>query len=101
MRSFGLWMHKSIASLALAAVVTIVVALCRTAAFNDYELRGYDFLVIHANSERALSDFVIVDFDDAAFNRLKQYPIPTAVAEVISRVAASSPRVIGICISHL
>jgi hypothetical protein len=44
-------MHKSVASLALAAVVTIVVALCRTAAFNDYELRGYDFLVIHANSE--------------------------------------------------
>ena len=91
-------MHKLLASLALAAVVTIAVALCsRTAAFSDYELWGYDFLVTHGSSEKALCDVVIVDFDDAAFDRLKQYPIPrSAVAQVISRVAASSPRVIGL-----
>ena len=87
-----------VAAAALAAVVTIAVALCsRTAAFSDYELWGYDFLVTHGSSEKALSDVIIVDFDDAAFDRLKQYPIPrSAVAQVISRVAASSPRVIGL-----
>jgi adenylate cyclase len=98
MKSLGPWIHKLVASVALAAVVTMMVALCsRTAAFSDYELWGYDFLVTHRSAERALSDVVIVDFDDAAFERLKQYPIPrNVVAEVISRVAASSPRVIGV-----
>ena len=98
MQSFKPWTHKLVAGLALAALVTIVVALCsRTAAFSDYELWGYDFLVTHGSSEKTQSDVVIVDFDDAIFDRFKQYPIPrSAVANVISNVAASSPRVIGV-----
>ena len=91
-------MRKVVVSLALAGLVTVVVALSsRTAAFNDYELWGYDFLVTHGSSEKAQSDVAIVDFDDATFDRLKQYPIPRgAIANVISNVAASSPRVIGV-----
>jgi CHASE2 domain-containing sensor protein len=98
MRSRKPWMHKSVISLALAGLVTIVVALSsRTAAFNDYELWGYDFLVTHGSSEKSQSDVVIVDFDDATFDRLKQYPVPrSAVADLISSVDASSPRVIGV-----
>lgn len=98
MQSLQPWMRKLVVSLALASLVTFVVALCsRTAVFSDYELWGYDFLVTHGSSEKAQSDVVIVDFNDATFDRLKQYPIPrSAVADVISNVAASSPRVIGL-----
>jgi adenylate cyclase len=84
--------------MALAAVVTLAVVLCsRTAAYGDYELWGYDFLVNHGGFERVSSDVIIVDFDDATFNRLQQYPIPrSAIAQIISTVAASSPRVVGV-----
>jgi adenylate cyclase len=91
-------LNELFVSLLLASVVGLLVELCsRTAAFGDYELWGYDFLVNHAIHHRSHSDVVIVDFDDATFNRIKQYPIPrSSVAEVISHVAAHSPRIIGL-----
>src|SRR5450759_2208386 len=87
-------LNELFVSLLLASVVGLLVELCsRTAAFGDYELWGYDFLVNHAIHHRSHSDVVIVDFDDATFNRIQQYPIPrSSVAEVISHVAAHSPR---------
>jgi hypothetical protein len=55
MKSLGPWIHKLVASVALAAVMTMMVALCsRTAAFSDYEPWGYDFLVTHRSAERAI-----------------------------------------------
>ena len=39
-------MKNPLANLALEGVVTVAVAMCtRSAAFTDYELWGYDFLV--------------------------------------------------------
>jgi CHASE2 domain-containing sensor protein len=98
MQSPGPRIKKLLADLALAGVVTIAVAVCaRTAAFGDYELWGYDFLINHQGSQKTLSDVVIVDFDDSTFDRFKQYPIPrSAIAEVISKIAGSSPRLIGV-----
>jgi adenylate cyclase len=86
------------ASLLLASVVSLFVGICsRTAAYGDYELWGYDFLVNHGASQMWPSQIVIVDFDDATFDRIKQYPIPrSTIARIISSVAANSPRVIGL-----
>jgi adenylate cyclase len=91
-------LKELVASLLLASLVGLLVGLCsRTAAFGDYELWGYDFLVNHVMHHTGESQVVIVDFDDATFNHIKQYPIPrSSIAEVISDVAASSPGVIGL-----
>jgi adenylate cyclase len=82
----------------LALFVSLIVGLSgRTAAFGDYELWGYDFLVNHATHRSLSSDVVIIDFDDATFDRINQYPIPRSViADVIARVADGSPRIVGL-----
>src|ERR1700686_1173990 len=86
------------ACLLLALVVSLFVGICsRTAAYGDYELWGYDFLVNHGATQMWPSQIVIVDFDDATFDRIKQFPIPrSTIARIISSVAANSPRVIGL-----
>src|SRR5277367_1918322 len=87
-----------LASLLLASFVCLLLGLAsRTAAFSDYELWGYDFLVNRGMRQGTNSDIVIVDFDDATFDRIKKYPIPrSSIAEVIDRIAAGSPRVVGL-----
>jgi CHASE2 domain-containing sensor protein len=65
--------------------------------FGDYELWGYDLLVNHGPHRGVNPDVVIVDFDDATLERVKQYPIPrSVVAELIAKVAEGSPRVVGL-----
>jgi adenylate cyclase len=87
-----------LASLLLASFVCLLVGLAsRTAAFSDYQLWGYDFLVNRGMRQSATSDIVIVDFDDATFDRIKKYPVPrSSITEVIDRIAAGSPRVVGL-----
>jgi adenylate cyclase len=85
-------------SVLLASVVSLLVGLSsRTAAFGDYELWGYDFLVNHGTRYGVNSDIVIVDFDDATFERVKRYPIPrSSIAQVVASIAAKSPQVVGL-----
>lgn len=82
----------------LACSITLLVAICsQTAPYKDYELWGYDFLINHDIGDKFYSDVVIVDFDEETFDRIKQYPISRQlVAQVISNVAANSPRVVGL-----
>jgi adenylate cyclase len=85
-------------TLALAALLCVFVGLCsRTAAYGDYEWWGYDFLVNHGPADNLQTEIVIVDFDNATFESIKEYPIPRHVfAEVIASVSASSPKVVGL-----
>src|ERR1700686_354674 len=87
-----------LASVLLASIVSLLVWVSgRTAAFGDYELWGYDFLVNHGTRSGVNSDIVIVDIDDATFDRIKKYPIPrSSIARVVARIAAGSPRVVGL-----
>jgi len=82
----------------LGGIVTLAVGLCkRTTPYHDVEFWGYDFLVNHGASGKPFPHIVIVDFDEATFYNLQKYPIPRrTIAEVIQRVAASSPRIIGL-----
>src|ERR1700732_2313371 len=91
-------LNEVLAATLLALFVSLIVGVCgRTAAFGDYELWGYDFLVNHATRGSSNSEVVIVDFDDASFDRINQYPIPRSlIADVISRVAEGSPRIVGL-----
>src|SRR3981081_1465956 len=91
-------LSEVLAIILLALFVSLVVGLFgRTAAFGDYELWGDCFLVNHAPHGRLNSDVVIIDFDDATFDRINQYPIPRSlIADVIARVADGSPRIVGL-----
>jgi adenylate cyclase len=91
-------LNEVLAATLLALFVSLIVGVCgQTAAFGDYELWGYDFLVNHATRGSSNSEVVIIDFDDATFDRINQYPIPRSlIADVISRVAEGSPRIVGL-----
>ena len=82
----------------LAGAVTFLVAsYSRMAAHKDFEFWGYDFLVNHSGTVGSLPHVVIIDFDEATFDELKQYPVPRRmIAETIERIAASSPQIIGL-----
>ena len=86
-----------VAALLAAAVLGFVALAERSVGFQDVEFWAYDFLINHGGYAPASRSIVIVDFDDVTFDRLHQYPIPRqAFASVIARVAAGSPRVIGL-----
>ena len=79
------------------AVTSLVASYSRTASYKDFEFWGYDFLVNHSGKAAPLPHVVIIDFDEATFDELKQYPVPRRmIAETIQRIAASSPRIIGL-----
>ena len=82
----------------LGGIITLVVGFCKqTTPYHDVEFWGYDFLVNHGASGEAFPHVVIVDFDEATFYNLQQYPISRkTIAEAMQRVAASSPRIIGL-----
>src|SRR5580700_10412462 len=57
----------------LAGAVTFLVAsYSRMAAYKDFEFWGYDFLVNHSGKVGSLPHVVIIDFDEATFDELKQ-----------------------------
>jgi len=82
----------------LAFAVALVVAGCgRLSVFQDIQLWTYDFLVNHGGYAPQSSQLVFVDFDDATFSAIGQYPIPrNLIAEVINKVSSASPRVIAL-----
>jgi adenylate cyclase len=81
--------------IALTALV-LVFLLARTTPFEDFDRWTYDFTVINAGLARPHPRIVLVDFDDDTFARIKRFPIPRAdVADVVARIGAQKPRVIG------
>ena len=80
-----------------ALSLVLITFTSRTLVFNDISHWTYDFLVNHQRNPAPDPNIVIVDFDDETFSVLKQFPIPrSAVAQVINKVSAGNPRVIGL-----
>src|SRR5262245_53025450 len=91
-------MRRGLVAMLLALPVCGLVGLAgQSIAFTDLESWGYDFLVNHGGYSAPSQPIVVVDFNDATFARLKQYPIPRRTfAEALSRIAAGGPRVVGL-----
>ena len=84
--------------LAIAAIASAAVLfLSRFPSFRDINNLTYDFTVDHAGLSPPAPNIVFVDFDEASFAQIRQYPIPrTLIATAIRRIAAGKPRVLGV-----
>ncbi|HZQ90462.1 MAG TPA: adenylate/guanylate cyclase domain-containing protein [Terriglobales bacterium] len=82
----------------LAWAVVAAVYLSRETAFvSDVRWWGYDLLVNLASPAPRAAGIVVVDFDDDTVLTLKTWPVPrTVVADVLRRVAAGKPDLIGL-----
>jgi adenylate cyclase len=79
-----------------AVVCALAFLISRSQSFADVEFLGYDFLVNHAGYASPDPNIVLIDFDDETVAALQQYPIPRSlIAQVITKVSAAGPRVIG------
>ncbi len=79
------------------AVCALAAGAARTPLLHDLENWGYDLLVHHATRETVDERIVIVDIDDATLAQAHTYPIPRrTVAELIGKIAAGSPNLIGL-----
>lgn len=83
-----------------AAVPLLALLLALMAgipAFHDVEAWGYDLLVHSGSRSTPRQDLVVVDFDNALLQQLRQFPVPRdVVAQVLEKVAAARPDLIGI-----
>ena len=94
------WTHFRVfagRSAGIAAVAGLLVfAASRTTPFTDFNSWTYDFTVLHAGLDSQSKDIVLVDFDEATFARIQQYPIPrSTIARVVELIGAQKPKVIG------
>ena len=90
--------RTAIAAVLLALLVCLLaLALAQTAFWKGIELQGYDFLIAMRGPAPPSDRVVIVDFDEQSVLALKAFPIPRPLlAEVVSRIGAGSPAVIGL-----
>jgi adenylate cyclase len=90
-------MRQLVVSLCLAIVVCAVAAgVVRTPLLHDLENWGFDQLVNHSPASGD-ARIVIVDFDDATLAQLHTFPVPRrTLAEVIRKISAGAPKVIGL-----
>lgn len=90
--------HPFLASPVLALAVCLAIAgLVRMGFLESLELQGYDLLVRMRGFPPPHPDLVFVDFDDATLDALGVFPVPRAVmAEVLDKVAAGEPELIGL-----
>jgi class 3 adenylate cyclase/CHASE2 domain-containing sensor protein len=98
--SAGRWIlrHPFAASPVIALGVCLAVAgLVRMGFLEPLELQGYDLLVRKRGFPPPHPDLVFVDFDDATLDALGVFPVPrAAMAEVLEKVAAGGPELIGL-----
>lgn len=90
------WKSVGVAA-AIAAVATVAtVFAARSTSISDLDAWTYDFTVNHAGMSGTADNIVLVDFDEETFAHVKQFPIPRSlVADVVSKVGAQKPRVVG------
>ena len=81
-----------VAAILAVAVCGIVLVCQRSIAFTDFQFWGYDFLVNHGGYAQAWQHIVLVDFDDATFARLHQYPISRRALPTSSRESPPAAR---------
>src|SRR5688572_23837865 len=86
------------AGLVLAVLVCALVAgASRLGLLESAELEAYDLLVRRRPPPPPLPSVAVVDFDDETFARLGVFPAPrTVLAEVLQRIAAGGPELIGL-----
>ena len=91
-------MRQVVVSCCLAIVVCAMAAgVARTPMLHDLENWGFDQLVDYSRPRSSDERIVIVDFDDATVSQLHTFPVPRrALAEVIRRVSAGVPKMIGL-----
>ena len=91
-------LRTAIAAVLLALLVCLLaLALAQTAFWNGIELQGYDFLIAMRGPAPPSDRVVIVDFDEQSVLALNAFPIPRPLlAEVVSKICAGSPAVIGL-----
>ncbi|MGC2619890.1 MAG: adenylate/guanylate cyclase domain-containing protein [Acidobacteriaceae bacterium] len=88
--------------LIVAAIVAVGLTLSlslldRWTPYGDLRLWTYDFLVNHGPYAPTSPDIVFVDFDDATFEKIQQYPIPrSTIAKAIELIGKAKPAVIGL-----
>jgi class 3 adenylate cyclase len=81
----------------LAAIALITFSVSRNTPFTDADHWSYDFLVNHWKRVPQNNDLVFVDFDDASFREINQFPIPrSAVAKLIGKINEGAPKLIGL-----
>lgn len=84
----------TVVALALTILVSVLESWPSFADLNDWT---YDFLVNHGTYAPVSQDIVFVDFDDATFAKINEFPIPrSTIAKVIERVGQANPAVIGL-----
>ena len=85
-------------TLAIAATATLIALFAsHRTSFQDLDWWSYDFTVDHAGLSAPSQQIVVVDFDEATFQRIHQYPVPRSIiADVLQQVGAAKPRVIGL-----
>ena len=86
-----------ISAVLLAAIAFIAFSVSRTTPFRDANYWSYDFLVNHWRRIPQNHDIVFVDFDEASFREINQFPIPRSiVAKLIQKINEGTPKVIGL-----
>jgi adenylate cyclase len=93
---------KVLLALAVSALLAALVCFLgymasQSPLMGDLSKWGYDLLVVRAPASPPASDIIIVDFGDDAVAFFKKFPIPrTAVAQVLRRVTAGKPELVGL-----
>jgi adenylate cyclase len=84
--------------LVIAAIASVSVLFAgRFPSFRDIDNLTYDFTVDHAGLSPQSPDILFVDFDEASFAQIRQYPIPRPIiANAIRKISAGKPRVLGV-----
>jgi adenylate cyclase len=87
----------TVAVLLALLVCLLALALAQTAFWSGIELQAYDFLLALRGPAPPSDRVLIVDFDEHSVLALQAFPIPRPLlAEVIAKVSAGSPAVIGL-----
>jgi len=87
---------------AIVALLSLLVALVVAASdglglLAKLDLQGYDLLVKIQDPDLTGGDIVFVDFDEETVHKYNAFPLPRRlVAEVIDKISAGEPTVIGL-----
>src|ERR1700733_13451889 len=84
-------------AVALVVFLVLVPITQKATVYKDLDQLAFDFVVDHGSLTESSKQVVLVDFDEDTFQNYKQFPLPrTLFSDVINKVAADKPRVIGL-----
>ena len=91
-------LRRVVKGIGLAFVVFLVLLpIQRATVFQDLDNLAFDFVVDHGSLAGPSKQIVLIDFDEDTYQRFRRFPLPRGLfTDVIRRVAAGKPRVIGL-----